>query len=178
MEVKPFGSEAKDGSSDQDANATRRHAAWLTWRFGLCGPDSDDVQQQLEIALWCRMRKCDLSLASRTTFRERILTWECQLIARKIQALRRRDARVAEAVRELARRRGDGAKSTVERDLSLRSALASLNDRQRQIGHGLLAGESISAIARRLGVHRATVHRDLVEVRAELETAGLRDFAS
>ncbi len=139
-------------------------------RFGLGDADRDDVVQDLSQGLLRAIARFDPQRATWRTYRARVLEKERLLVERQILARRRRDARVAQSVRATALRARDRIDG-FEGEVDLRDRIARLSARRGQICIGLLADESVSAIARRLDVHRATVHRELVAIRAVIRDA-------
>lgn len=160
---------------ERDWKEINYHVRILRQRFRLDGADCDDARQELARDLVLASRRFDPTLASWRTFCAGVLDIERRLVARKIRSHRLRDARVAHALRAgLAREVSDPDPVRAEQQLAVRRAVARLPERQRAVCSGLLGGGTISAVARQLGVHRATVHRDIGLIRRRFEHLGLR----
>ena len=85
------------------------------------------------------------------------------------------DATIIEAIRRAAQRLGDAAAGTVSAD-DIRSRLASLSDRERQILTAVVAGQPNKAIAFNLDISPRTVEVHRANVMTKMKARSLPDL--
>ena len=176
-----------------------RKARQLVGRHGFTRDDEEDLQQEMTLRLILRLPKFDARKAKRKTYTSRALDRIAVDLIR-FQKREKRDCRLESY--SLDERIGDGEGHSIRRgetlsqdeydfrtekhtrpesercDMSMDvwAAISELPQDLEAVTR-LLPTHSISEVARVLGLHRDTIHRDrLVRLREIFEDKGLREY--
>lgn len=141
--------------------------------FALQADQVADLRQELATEIVRAMRRFDPVLASRLTFMKSVMNlWyrqKCRQLRREAERRARivpLPARGAEGVEFMDRRFGGVPEVDVRLDLA--EHISRLPEALCQLARDLLAGKSVPEIAAERGVHRGTVHRGVLQLRARL----------
>lgn len=158
----------------------RFRADRLTEAFRLTPEDTEDLAQDMALELVKASSRFDPTRSRRHTFVTRTLNRFYKYTARQLESRARSRENCAKP-RPVARHRapvlndpGKGElsqKGRVDLSLDLTQVIDRLPARQREICL-LLANHTPSEIANQLGMHRATVHREIAQMRSALVAAG------
>lgn len=156
---------------------TVRQMQFRTERLGrlysLCPDRVSDLRQELETELVRAMRRFNPALASQTTFMKGVMNlWyqqQCRTLRREAETLARVVALPPLGTEgfDYADHRERGIRE-VDLRLDLAARIAQLPADLLALARDLLAGKSVPAIAAERGVHRGTVNRLVLRLRAEL----------
>lgn len=170
----------------------RRKARQLGRQLGCC---PEDMEQELALDLYLRLRRYDPSRLPKHTFMSQILEHKAASIAEYAHA-QMRDRRREERSLDEPVRTEEGAGGAPFRELfdsevgrdglrhedlcHLRADLAAVMERlpvrQRRLVELLLAEFSVRRAAQELGIHHSTAYEDLVRVRERFRRAGLHEY--
>jgi RNA polymerase sigma factor (sigma-70 family) len=146
--------------------AARRIRAW---RFR--GADIDDAMQEAVLALLDHVY--DPQAWHGATEKQAALA----VIERRLGMIRRRERRYRQRVEQWQSSREstdqEPSPPVEELALDLGTVLTAMPERTRQVGRGLLEGESLNEIAIRLRISWSAVRREVFRLRAVLQRAGL-----
>jgi len=143
--------------------------------FHLSEDDLDDARQEITLAILRAMRRYKPALASPETFADRVATKQYIKLAIRIKRDREREATPdTDAVNASVDPTSEG-RNPIDTKLDLEAALATLPRHLRLIAEDLKTKKP-GEIAAAMGVHRSTVHRAIVQIRAHLVACGVGIF--
>jgi RNA polymerase sigma factor (sigma-70 family) len=156
---------------------TRRQMRFRTERLGRLyslTPDLiDDLRQELAAEIWRALRRFDPAIASRTTFMKGVMDlWykqKCRQLRREAETLTRvvpLPPLGTEGFDYADPRERGISDADLRIDLAVR--IADLPEDLFALARDLLAGKSVPEIAAERGVHRGTVNRLVLRLRAHL----------
>ncbi len=156
---------------------TLRQMKFRTERLGrlytLSADQVSDLWQELATEIVRALRRFDPTIASRTTFMKGVMNlWyrqKCKRLRREAETLARVVPLPAIGTEgmDYADPRQDGV-SEVDARLDLADRIADLPEDLFALARDLLAGKSVPEIAAERGVHRGTVNRLVLRLRAHL----------
>jgi RNA polymerase sigma factor (sigma-70 family) len=133
--------------------------------------DRADLEQELLLAVWLKLRHFDPLRASLPTFVEKVCSTRSASIFRRTKAAKRTPPSL-----DPPRLRAFDINITVEIQVDFRRALGTLGRADQKIARLLLNHMRPAEIARMLGIPRAGVYRSIERIRAALKHFELEKY--
>jgi RNA polymerase sigma-70 factor (ECF subfamily) len=177
-----------------------RKKAWqLVGKAGFTEADREDLEQELIIDLLQRLSKFNPDRANRKTFITRVVTNRVATLIELQKAscrnyrlytnslndyvdigggdlVEREETIASDDYLQNTGRCSRPLKELEELSLDIERIIAKLPPKTRNLCEGLKGGETISDIAREMGITRETVYQSIKELRKALEKSGLKKY--